>query len=322
MAGLSGDVLTLVGRLNSINPDGSEAVVARVLDESNQIFNDAIWLEANGPTHHQITRDAALPTGTFRQFNEGVAQEEGKGVNVLETMSMLEAFSKPDKKLVDLAGNPEQERMNRARRFIEGMGQNWAGKMIYGNASTAPSEFTGLTPRLNALAQANVVGGGGTGSDLTSIYGIQWNPAKAYMIHPKGHISGGIVHDDQGVDRIQDTSSNDYMAYVDHFEINGGFSVEDELCIGRYCNIETSGSSNTFDEDFLITLIYQLRFSIGVLYQNRTIMTQSHIKLKDKNNVNFTADNGEGLAGTPVIRFMGWPMRLVEQILNTESVVA
>jgi len=322
MAELSGNVLTLAELVKNVNPDGTQAVVARVLDETNQVFNDAIWLQANGITHHQITRDAALPTGTFRMFNQGVAQEEGKTVNVLETMAMLESFSKPDKKLVDIAPNRDQDRFNRARRFIEGMGQNFAGKMIYGNASTAPDEFTGLQPRLNALSQANVVGGGGGGSDLTSVYAVQWNPAKTYMIYPKGHASGGIVHEDMGVDRVQDSNSRDYLAYVDHFEINGGMAVEDELCIGRYCNIESSGTSNIFDEDNLITLIYQMRFSMGVLYVNRTLMTQMHIKLKDKNNVNFTSSSGEGLAGAPVVRFMGWPIRLVEQILNTESVIA
>jgi hypothetical protein len=60
------------------------------------------------------------------------------------------------------------------------------------------------------------------------------------------------------------------------------------------------------------------------LYCNETVKSQMEIALKDKNNVNYTADAGEGLAGEPVLRFRGFTVRKIDSeiLLNTESAIA
>ena len=312
---------TLVDLLNVIGPDGNLMTTAEVLQESNEIFQDMMWQEANATTYHQISRESVLPQGTFRRFNNGVPQEADKTINVLEALAMLESFSKPDKKLVDIAPNPSQYRSNKGMRFIRGLGQNWTSKLIYGNSATDPEEFTGLSPRLSSLSQRNVIGAGGS-SNLTSIYIVKWSLDSAYMAFPRNHPNVGIVHEDMGTDLVQGANGGDYVAYVDHFEINGGLAVEDDLAIGRYANIETaSGASNTFDEDHLIELINDLRIGPGTIYVNRKMKTQMQIKAKDKNNINYTFDQGEGLSGGPVVRFNGYEVKLVEKILNSETVI-
>ncbi|RLC59762.1 MAG: hypothetical protein DRI01_11085 [Chloroflexi bacterium] len=58
----------------------------------------------------------------------------------------------------------------------------------------------------------------------------------------------------------------------------------------------------------------------ATIYVNRTIKTQMEIALIDRANVNFTVVNG--LGGVPVLTFRGLPVRLVDQINNTETQVS
>lgn len=317
--------LTLASLAKRRDPSGNLATIAEVLDEDNEILQDCPWAEANGATYHKIVRRSYLPTGTWRKINETVAVEASQVVEVLEAIGMLESFSEADKALVDMSPNPAQFRSDEAVAFIEGMGQSLVSKMIYGNQKTTPEEISGLTSRMGSLATTtNVLNAGGSGSDLTSIYVVQWGLRQAHMVYPKGHPFMGIEHEDLGVETKTDSSGNLIRVYRDHFTCKGGMAVHDNECIGRIANIESTGASNIFDEDDLITLLNRMKNGgrNAMIYVNDTIKTQMEIALKDKNNVNYTADAGEGLAGERVLRFRGNPVRLVDQITITESAIS
>jgi hypothetical protein len=101
--------------------------------------------------------------------------------------------------------------------------------------------------------------------------------------------------------------------------------VRDQRSIGRLANIESAGASNTFDEDNLIKLLNNMNIGDGTrIYCNETILTQMQIRLKDKNNVNYTQDNGDGLSGMPPMRFQGIPIRKIDReiLLNTEAAIS
>ena len=59
------------------------------------------------------------------------------------------------------------------------------------------------------------------------------------------------------------------------------------------------------------------------MYVNDVVMSQMQIKLKDKNNVNYTPGRGEGLAGEIPIFFNGIPIRKIarEILLITEDAI-
>jgi hypothetical protein len=164
---------------------------------------------------------------------------------------------------------------------------------------------------------------GGSGSDCSSIYVVQWGLDKVHMIYPKGSPNVGIVHKDLGEETKIDSNSLMWQVYRDHFKVSCGMVVRDPKCIGRLASIETSGTSNIFDEDNLITLLNRMRNqgAGAVLYCSQAILTQMEIRLKDKTNVNFTPGKGEGLAGEPVMYFRGHPVRVVDQILDTEAAI-
>ena len=321
--------LTIVDLANQIAPNGDLVTIAEALQEENEMLLDAVYQEANDVFSHKVVRRASLPTGTHRRLGGGVAIESSRTEPFTEQIAMLETYAETDAVLIDNAPNPEEFRMNQAMAFMEGLSQTMAGVMIYGNQTTDSEKIDGFATRLNALAATqNVIGAGGSGGDTTSIYGVQWGPRTCTMVYPKGS-QLGIKHTDKGVVTVSDSTNaianaSQFEAYRDHFQVFYGIALQDPRSIFRYANIESTGTSNIFDEDDLIRLINRMprRGSGCVLYVNETILTQMEIALKDKTNVNYTSSGGDGLSGDDVIRFKGKPIRKVDAITITETVVA
>jgi subtilisin family serine protease len=317
--------LTLAELAKRKDPDGNLAVIAEVLEEDNEILLDAPWLEANDTFSHMITRRLNLPAGTWRKLNKGVDIESSQTVNVRETIGMLETYSEADKDLVDAAPNPKAFRMSEATAFLEGLSQTFAEALIYGNATTTPEKFTGLAPRLAATSMTNVYDAGGSGSDTTSIFIVQWGPSKVHLVYPKGSSSAGIMHEDLGQQTVSSAtsavaSSAQYEAYRDHFQIKVGLAVRDDASIGRIVNIETTGTSNIFNPDDLIKLLNRMpaRGKGAVIYCNHVIYSQMDIQAMDKSNVLYSTEN---VFGVPTVHFRGFPVRKVDQILSTETAI-
>lgn len=317
--------LTLLELAKRTDPQGDSAQIVEVLEKENEILLDAVWLEANDVWSHKTTRRISNPSGSWRQLNAGVAAEASRTQEVTEGVGMLESYAENDKALVDSAPNPDSFRNSENVSFIEGMSQTLASTVIYGNAVTDSNKFDGFATRMGTLDAAhNVIGQGGTGSDTTSIFIVNWGTNRVHMIYPKGHKSVGVEHRDLGEDTKTDSNGNMWQIYRDWFGVKCGLVVRDDRCIARLANIESAGTTNIFDEDNLIKLLNRMPGSGrgASLYVNDTIQSQMEIKLKDKTNVNYSPGRGEGLAGEPIVRFRGCPVRKVDAILITETAIS
>jgi hypothetical protein len=295
--------LTLIELSKRKDPSGDLAIIANVLARDNEILTDAPWMEANDTFSHRITRVLSMPTGTFRKLNAGVAISSAQTIVVNETIGMLADYSQSDCVLVDAAPNPKAFRMGEARIKLEGLSQTLATKIIYGNSHVTPEEPTGLAPRLNDTDNDNVIDAGGSGSDTTSIYVVKWGEDGCYLIYPKG------------------SAHALYEVYRDYFEVKVGMAVRDNRYIGRVANIEVSGTSNIFDPDDLIDMFNLMpqRGAGAVCYVNRKIFSQMDKQAMDKSNVLYSVKD---VFGVPTTTFRGFPVRLVEAIVNTETVVS
>jgi len=260
-----------------------------------------------------------------------VATEVSRTDEVLDVIGMLETYSETDKEYIDNMPDPRQARMDEAQAFIEGLGQTLGSAMLYSNASIDPEKMHGFAPRLATIDSQYIIGQGGTGNDLTSIYLITWGRSTVHMIYPKNSEAQlGIKHTDKGQVTLTSAttavpSTAQYEGYRDHFQVKVGLVVRDERCIGRLANIETAGSSNLFNEDNLIKILNRMKTTPDTrMYVNDVIMTQMQIRLKDKNNVNFSPGRGEGLAGEVPIFFQGVPIRKIarEILLITEAAIS
>jgi hypothetical protein len=312
--------LTLVELAKRTN-DGKILEIAETLNETNDILNDAVWVKANQETSHKCTRRLTLPSGTWRKLNEGIDAEASQTLQVVEGIGMLEAYSKVDTALVDIAPDPKGFRFSEDKAFLEGLSQSLADALVYGNADTDPEQFNGLAPRYNAVATNSVISAGGSGSSTTSIWIVQWGENKVHLIYPKNSRTIGIDMNDLGECTVLDANNKEFQAYRTHFRLNVGLAVRDPRCIKRIANIETSGTSNIFDEDHLITLLNELPYNGtgAVVYCNSTIRTQMDIAAKNETNVNYTSHE---IWGKPVMHFRGVPVRKVEGILSTETAIS
>ena len=313
--------LTLIEVAKRKDPDGDMAAIAEVLNQTNDILQDAVWREANDTFTNKSVRRDKLPSGSWRKLSAGVAYESSETIEVVDEIGILETWAQNDVEVINAFPNPEQARNDEAAPFIEGLGQTMAYTIFYGNSNTTPEKFTGLGPRMdNISATTNVINEGGSGSDLCSIFVVDWGPNTCHMIYPKNS-KAGLEHKDLGIDIVRDSSGNMYEAYVDKFCWKAGLVVKNSKSIGRIANIESASASNIFDEDNLITLLNRMTMGPGRrIYANQTVLTQMEIRAKDKTNINYGSI--EGLAPGPVLSFKGVPVRLCEQLIITEAALS
>jgi len=320
MATLTADRLTLV-EIAKRTHNGMAIDIAEQLNKDNAVLDDAVYVQANGISNHITTKRLSLPTGSWRQINAGVARESSRTQQVVETIGRLEAYSQIDSALVDLAPDKKKFRWSEDISFLEGMSQTLATAIFYGSNVGAPEQFNGFATRYASTSDDNVWSLSGTGSDLASVWIVQWGSDKVHMVYPANDSAAGLQAKDDGLLTTYDDSNNPYKVYQTHFRLYAGMVVRDDRCIQRLCNIETAGSSNILDEDYLIKALRQMPQggSGAVIYMNKTIMTQLDIIAKDKSNVSYTPD---GPFGRPQISFRGYPIKLVDALLDTESAVS
>jgi len=332
-----GGVYTLVDLLRMQAPDNSTLLfVAETLARKNPIVREVPILEANQALSHVGSRQNALPTVYKRALNDGVLKSAHKEVPVTAPMSLFETMSQIDVEILRLAGDKaEAVRQRKDKAFIEAMSQAVADEIFYGSVGDDPLGFNGLAtmfdssttyPNGDSNWYYNVQLQGGSGSDTTSIWAVEWGAEKCHLIYPKG-TQGGIEINDLGKQLISGvTSSTQFLAWVTQFIWRCGLFVQDERCVQRIANIESASTATdyTFDDDKLIRALNQLP-GMGEdpatrIYVNRTVRTQMDIRVKDKNNVNYNTVNDA--FGKPVLYFRGVPVQVCDAILNTETAIS
>ena len=248
MATLTTQNPTLMDLAKLRDPDGNIAMVVEILNETNEVLEDMSWMEGNLPTGHRTTVRSGIPAPTWRKLYAGVQPTKSTTVQVTEETGMLEAYAEVDKALADLNGNAPAFRLSEDRAHIEGMNQEMAETLFFGNEGTEPEAFTGLTPRFNSLSAENgdnIIDAGGAGSDNQSIWLIVWGPQTCHGIIPKGSTAGLQVTDlgEVTVDtnaNFPDATRGLFQAYRTHYRWDAGLSVRDWRYIVRIANIDKS----------------------------------------------------------------------------------
>jgi hypothetical protein len=215
MATLGTGALTLADWAKRIDPDGKTPTVAELLSQSNEILEDAVFMEGNLPTGHRVTIRTGLPTVYWRSINQGVPRSKSTTAQVDESVGMLEAYSAVDVDLADLNGNTAAFRLSEDSAFLEAMNQTQAQTMFYGNPATDNRQYLGLASRFGTISGAgnaqNILDAGGASTNNTSIYLVVWGENTVFCPFPKGS-KAGLMHEDQGKLTIYDANSNPLQA--------------------------------------------------------------------------------------------------------------
>src|SRR5229473_616894 len=156
------------------------ATIVELLSQTNEIMDDMLLVEGNLPTGHKTTVRTGLPTATWRLLNYGVPNTKSTTAAIIDTCGNLETYAVIDKDIADLNGNTAEFRLSEVRAFLEGMTQQMAQTLVYGNIGVNPDRFHGLAPRYNSVSTAtaqtavNVIDMGGTASTNTSMWIVVW----------------------------------------------------------------------------------------------------------------------------------------------------
>jgi hypothetical protein len=336
MAVLTSGALTLADWAKRLDPNGQVPKVAELLSQTNEILEDAVFMEGNLPTGHRLTIRTGLPVVYYRMINQGVPTSKSVTAQIDEACGMLEARSHIDTKLAALNGNSAEFRLSEDQAFIEAMNQTQAGAMFYGNPGTDPRQFLGFQTRYSSLTAGNgqnILDAGGTGTNNCSIYLVVWGENTVFCPFPKGS-KAGLQHKDLGEESVQDGNGNYFQALRALYQWDNGLAVKDWRYVVRIANINVtdltsqSGTQASSAATQIINLMSRaldrvpnLSMGRACFYANRTLYSMLRVAALNKSNAALSIENALSQFGTPyaLTKFLGVPLRKVDQLLNTES---
>ncbi len=322
--------------------DGRIQIIVDLLSQSNQMMDDMLWMESNKTTSHLTTVRTGLPQGTWRMLYQGVQPTKSTTAQITENCGNLEAFSEVDKDLADLNGNSAEFRLSEDASFFEGMTQQMQGAFLYSNSLSTPAQIMGFAPRYSTIAGAatgtNIIDMGGVGSTNTSIWVVGWGPNSVFAMFPRGKIAG-LQHEDMGSEVKVLADGSLMRVYRSHFKWEAGLVVRDWRFIVRLANIDVTllnGGSAANLINGLVSAVHRMpvapagaridtsptrpsgvvgasRFAI---YCNRQVAAALDRQAMNKSNLYLNLGQ---FGGQEVMMFRGIPIRVVDQILNTEA---
>lgn len=324
---------TLTDLAKVLDPDGKIAKIVEILNETNEILMDMPWLEGNLPTGHRSTIRTGIPEPTFRKLYGGVQPSKSETAQVTDNVGMMENYAETDKAMADLNGNTAAFRMSQEKGIVEGFAQKLARYVFYGNEATEPEGFTGLAPRFNernpavAASGDNVIHGGGSGSDNTSIWLVGWAEDKVAGLYPKAS-KAGLDMKDLGEVTVENVDGNGgrMQAYRSHYRWDCGLMVPDWRYVVRIANIDVSdltkdAATGADIVDLMVQaleLVPSLTNCRPAFYVNRGIRSFLRRQIKNAKNMNLTLDT---VAGRKTLFLDEVPVRRCDALLNTEATV-
>ncbi|AZV94485.1 hypothetical protein NJI34_37820 [Pseudomonas sp. S 311-6] len=332
MATLATQNPTLADVAKRLDPNGKIDKIVELLHQSNGILEDATFIEGNLPTGHRTTVRTGIPVPTWRKLYGGVQPSRSTTAQVTDNCGQLEAYAEVDKALADLNGNTAAFRLSEDRAHIEGMNQEMARTLIYGNEGTDPAKFTGLAARYNSLTAdsgENIIDASGAGNDNTSIWLVTWGENTIHGIYPKGS-KAGLNVEDKGQVTIENVDGNGgrMEGYRTHYKWDTGLTVRDWRYGARIANISVPDLSGANAKEATMALIEFMiqaseripNFGMGraAWYVNRTIREKLRLGILNKIASNLS---WETVAGKRVMMFDDIPVRRTDAILTTEAKV-
>ena len=331
MATLASNYLNLIDVHKQADPKIGEVI--EVLKQQNPILDDAVAMECNmGATHRHVIR-TGLPTPSWGRLYQGIPQSKSQTQQVDDTTGFLEARSGVDTRVLDISKNPAALRLGEAQSHLEAMNQEMATGMFYHDTATTPEKFKGLAARFNTIgggaAGNQIVDGGGTGSDNTSIWMVTWGDHACHLLYPDGS-RAGVNRQDKGEQRVTDENGNAYYVKEETFTWHMGMAVKDWRYVSRVANIDVSEmlAGN-------VDLYALMRKAFYKLQSRRMDAKTSRIAIYCNRDVMEALDglavgNGSGangalrltpreIEGREVMTYRGIPIRETDALINTEA---
>jgi hypothetical protein len=185
-----------------------------------------------------------------------------------------------------------------------------------------------------------VLDGGGTGNNNTSIWYIGWSPETFFLVYPRGSTAGLHMEDRGDTVPAYDNLGNPFLAFTSYFEQEVGLVPKDWRYGARIANVDvtTAGLAGPSAMDIFANMAEVVLFfpktsksvsgvtktdapseNFGtrrVWYVNRTVLHWMYVQAMRDRNVLLRI---EDYAGIVTDNFRGEPIKLLDQIQNTEA---
>lgn len=314
--------------------------VAEVLVRENPMLNDIPYRVMNEGTIHKEDIRSALPSVYYRKANQAIPASKTTTEERTFSATHFESKSQIDSKVASRGGmkNINYNRWNQAQGHLQAHAIEHANLLVYGSPSDDHQKVAGLFDIYSTLntseeTHRQVIDGGGSGADNTSILLAHWGEQSLFGIYPEG-TQAGLKRTDRSAGnkevQIQATDINgnpgSFYGFEEQFEIDHGLVVKDYRQAARIANIDVSdlsGGSAADIIDLMIEAAYRIHTEqngMGVWYVNRTIEMYLHKQALTKVGVGagLTFDNYQG---QKVLMFLGRPVRRADALLNSEAQV-
>jgi hypothetical protein len=339
MATIGNTFLNLIDMFR--DKDAATATVIEMLAENCAAVNDAVTTPCNAGTVHKHAIRTGLPAVTWGQLYQGIPQSKSTKTMVQDATGFVEGLSSVDKRLLEISPDPAATRLSEANAFIESMTQEAEAGIFYHDAGATPEKFTGLAARYNkrsgGQASNQIVHGGGSGSDNTSVWMVTWGENQTTLLYPQG-TKAGLTREDKGEQRVLDAGGNPYYVAEELFRWHLGLAVRDWRYNARIANIDVSELiAGNVDLYALMRSAYHKLHSVRatsdmrdpnaarsgrtVIYCNATVY-----EALDALQTNGTLNTALRLTpmeleGKEVMTYRGIPIRRTDALLNSEAVV-
>lgn len=338
MSALGAELVTLADVAKS--KDKQIGKVAEVLVKENPMLNDIPYIPMNEKTIHKEDIRSALPEVYYRKANQAIPASKSTVEERTFTASHFESKSQMDEAVAKRGGADRvaYNRWNQAQGHIQAMGQEHASLVIYGSPDDSHLKSAGFMDVYSTVNTSNaetakqVIDGGGTGSDNTSILLVHWGELSVFGVYPEG-TQAGLKRVDRSaggklvpIPRLDSNgNAGTIWGYEEQFEIDHGLVVKDYRQASRGCNIDVVLLKSGVGAADLIDIMISMKYKIhnpeqgqGVWYVNSTIEAFLHKQ-------SLTAVGaGAGLSydnyqGKKILMFLGMPIRRSDALLNSED---
>lgn len=338
MAVLGVDYLTLGDAKKFLDHNVQDVV--EVLRKAVPIIDDIPYIEMNKGVKHVVALRSDLPKPWYRKTNQPIPASKTTIEEREFVASHFESKSVIDEMVAEYGGKDRinQNRWNQAEGHIQSNANELADLILYGSPTTDNRQVPGLMHILSTLDSSEpvskqIIDAGGLGSDNSSILFVSWGKGKVYGIFEKGTQAGlKRVDRSPGNLRVQihgtteNGSSGWFYGYEENFMVDHGICVEDYRALARICNIDVSNlidpqqAANLFK--LMVRALYRippvLRQEKGKIYVNSTIMS-----FLDEQSLSLIGAGGgltrENYQGETVLKFRGWEIREMDNMLTTEA---
>lgn len=307
-----------------------------MLAQENQVVMDIPFRMCNDGTTHLFRQQTSLPEVYETMYGEGTPESKSQSAEERETCTMLTGFSTVPRDTAQLHGGQGAVRAEEDANFAEALKQQFARTLIYGNRAASLKSIYGLATRYNSLTGVkakNVISCGGSDANgQASIILVNWG-RDVYGLFPEG-TTAGYTKDDLGKQVKTLSNGNQLVVLQTEHKWHIGLCVEAWPSVVRICNINVADAlalTNNQAPSSVANIIHKMilarrrirRPGTKVFYANETIHgLLMRIALEKSNGAVTIQAAATQFGNFEELRVFGVPVRLVDQMLDTEAVVA